>query len=182
MSARAISAPSSALSRSRRTDPGRRRRCRRHDGALLNVLGAVAVSLVHLDLEPIRPGFQQGAVHPQPAPGGELDGDQAHRLTGRQVPQRIALSGRCGHDQVAVKGLQESGGAAQRGGPQPVLVVAGGDHRQLAVGQKAPDTAVEARFAEHPGEAAGLALQPGAAAGRPVRRRGSSPLAPPGTP
>ena len=75
----------------------------------MNVLGAVAVCLVDRKLQTVVADIGEDAVDPDPAAGGELDGEHADRLVRGEACQRIA-GARDGVDpQFAVARFEESG-------------------------------------------------------------------------
>lgn len=59
----------------------------------LDVLGAVAVRLLHVDAQSLAVCTSQGAVDPQASAGGELDDDQPDRLVHREVAERVPVRG-----------------------------------------------------------------------------------------
>src|SRR6478609_4192446 len=62
--------------------------------ASLNVLGTVAECLLNSQLESVGARACEGAVHPNPAPGGEFDGKHANGLTWREALQWITATRR----------------------------------------------------------------------------------------
>ncbi|MGD1112050.1 MAG: hypothetical protein ABR885_17655 [Mycobacterium sp.] len=72
----------------------------------MDVLGAVSVRLVHVHRHALRLGIDENAVHPQSAPGGEVDGDQPDLLADRHPMQGIALAGN-GRDVQGVVGTAQ---------------------------------------------------------------------------
>ena len=108
------------------------------DGACLDVLGAVAEALGHGHLESPRAGGDDAAVQPVAPPGGQLDAQQAHRLTDlEQALERIACGrARIDPQGVLVGGMREAGLARQQACPRLAVARQRGHHHERQQGEE----------------------------------------------
>ena len=119
--------------------------------ASLNVLGTVAECLLNSQLESVGARACEGAVHPNPAPGGEFDGKHANGLTWREALQWITATRRGVDTQRAITRVEESCRREERRYPQPAVSVARSDDREVAVSQEATDASIEVGRGQHGG-------------------------------
>ena len=120
-----------------------------HEAPLLNVLGAVAKCLVDDDLQFVGTCVGERAVHPHPAPCGELDGEQADGLTLRKAVQGVTGAGRGVDGQFTVARFEKACRGDKRRGPQPAVGIACCQDREVALCQEATDPAVEVGHGQH---------------------------------
>ncbi|GGR84221.1 hypothetical protein Snoj_42380 [Streptomyces nojiriensis] len=81
----------------------------------LDVLGTVAVRLIDLEHQAVLIRGGQRPVDPEATAGGEVDGQQSDRLTGREAVERVVRGGCGAYMQGGCRDdVEDAGGSGQR--------------------------------------------------------------------
>ena len=128
--------------------------------ARVDVAGAVAVGLVHVEAQSLGLDLGEDPVQPDPTASGEVHEERPDDAARGEPGERITGAGRARDAQAPVLDRREPRAAGHRGGPERARRVVDGEEHQVTRGDDGGDRPVEPGRAHHPREPRGLLVDP----------------------